>query len=220
MRGREWRRCILRIRCAEFLLKSYEEGFMLMVSQAQQKRCGHLLGKVIVDRDEYYSRLRAAVMARDQLQSDIVIIARTDARQSYGFDEALERLHEAVRIGVDVVFFEALASEDEARRVCDAMKMSNTPVLLNMVPGGVTPNMTAQQAKEIGFRIMIVPGICMEPIIRSVTAELEHLKQEGGVSQQNDRAGVVRAFKLCGLDECLEIDTKAGGSAYKDVGNS
>ena len=150
----------------------------------------------------------------------MLIIARTDARQTYGFDEAMERLHEAVKIGVDVVFFEALASEEEARKVCEVMKQTNTPVLLNMVPGGVTPTMTAQQAKDIGFRLMIVPGVCIGPIIRSVTDELEYLKKEGGVSQQNGREGVVRGFKLCGLDECIGIDKQAGGQAYETVGKS
>ena len=75
----------------------------------------------------------------------------------------MERLHKAVEIGVDVVFFEALASEEEARKVCEAMKETNTPVLLNMVPGGVTPNMTAQQIKGIGFRVMIVAGFALVP---------------------------------------------------------
>ena len=158
--------------------------------------------------------------ARDQLQSQMLIIARTDARQTYGFNEAMERLHKAVEIGVDVVFFEALASEDEARKVCETFKKINVPVLLNMVPGGVTPTMSAQQAKDIGFRIMIVPGICIGPIIRSVTAELEHLKKEGGASQVNDREGVVRGFNLCGLQECIDIDQKAGGKAYETVGKS
>jgi 2-methylisocitrate lyase-like PEP mutase family enzyme len=190
---------------------------MHIEDQAQQKRCGHLLGKVIVDREEYYSRLRAAVQARDQLQSDIMIIARTDAKQTYGFDEAMERLTEAVRIGVDVVFFEALGSKEEAKKVCEAFKKTNTPVLLNMVPGGVTPNMTAKEAKEVGFRLMIVPGLCIGPVIRSVTAELEHLKQEGSVSQLNGNEGVVRGFKVCGLDECIELDQKAGGKAYNTV---
>ena len=129
-------------------------------------------------------------------------------------------MKKAVEIGVDVAFFEALASEEEARKVCEEMKKTNTPVLLNMVPGGVTPNMTVQQARDIGFRMMIVPGICMAPIIRSVTAELEHLKNAGSVSEKNDREGVVSAFKLCGLQECIDIDKAAGGTSYDTVGKS
>lgn len=184
--------------------------------QAQEKRCGHLLGKVIVDREIYYSRLRAAVHARNQLQSDMLIIARTDARQTYGFDEAVTRLKAAVEIGVDVVFFEAIASKEEARKVCEIF--GNTPVLLNMVPGGVTPNMSAAEAQEIGFRIMIVPGVCIGPIIRSVREELEHLKQHGSVSENNSSAGVKEAFNLAGLQECINLDQNSGGKAFDSVG--
>lgn len=148
-----------------------------------------------------------------------MIIARTDAKQTYGFDEALQRLQDAVKIGVDVVFFEALASK-EARKVCEIFKQTNTPVLLNMVPGGVTPTMSAQEAQEIGFRIMIVPGICIAPVMRSVTAEMEHLKKYGLVSNENQSEGVVRGFQMCGLDECIALDQKAGGKAYDTVANS
>lgn len=103
--------------------------------QVQQKRCGHLLGKQLVDRETYYARLRAAVKTRNEIGSDMLIIARTDARQSYGFDEAVARLEGAVEIGVDVVFFEALASEDEAAKVCEIFK-GKAATFLNMVPGG------------------------------------------------------------------------------------
>lgn len=184
--------------------------------QAQEKRCGHLQGKVIVDRDVYYSRLRAAVDARNQLQSDMLIIARTDARQAYGFDEAVARLKAAVDIGVDIVFFEAMASKEEAKRVCTIF--AGTPVLLNMVPGGVTPNMTAAEARDIGFRLMIFPGLCIDPIVKSVRAELNHLKEKGTVSPENGAAGVKEAFNLAGLQECIALDQAAGGRAYDTVG--
>lgn len=184
--------------------------------QVQEKRCGHLLGKVIVDRDIYYSRLRAAVNARDQLQSDMLIIARTDARQSYGFDEAVARLKEAVNIGVDVLFFEAIASKEEARKVCEIFK--DTPVLLNMVYGGVTPNMTAAEAQEIGFRLMIIPGACIEPVLHSVRRELQHIKDNGNVSDDYSGKGVHQVFNLSGLQECVEIDRLAGGKAFDTVG--
>lgn len=184
--------------------------------QVQQKRCGHLMGKQLVDRDTYYARLRAAVQTRDELGSDIMIIARTDANQSYGFDEAIARLTEAVKIGVDIVFFEALNNEEEAAKVCEIFK--GTPCLLNMVPGGTTPNMTVQRAKELGFRLIIFPGICLEPIMNAVSKEFEVLKTTGFCSEHNSSAGVKQAFNLAGLQECIELDKRAGGAAYADVG--
>jgi len=178
----------------------------------QEKRCGHLLGKEIVSRDIYYSRLRAAVAARDQLQSDMLIIARTDANQTYGFNEAIERLQEAVRIGVDIVFFEAIKTREEAIEICKIFK--DVPVLLNVVPGGVTPLSTVQEAKEIGFRMVIYPGLCLEPFISGVRKELEVLKSTGAPSPPQKDSGIKDAFNLSGLGECMAIDQAAGGKAF------
>lgn len=106
--------------------------------QVVQKRCGHLLGKEVVGREEFYARIRAAVMARQEMREevggDIVLIARTDALQGMGMDEALERLKRCVEIGVDVVFLEGLRSVEECKTVCE--EMAPTPVLFNSVPGG------------------------------------------------------------------------------------
>ncbi len=169
-----------------------------------------------MDRELFYSRLRAAVAARNNLQSDMLIIARTDSRQSLGFDEAAERLKEAVKIGVDVVFLEALQSTDEARRICEIM--GDVPVLLNMVPGSTTPDITVDEAKELGFRIIIFPGLSLAPVMLGVQAELEHLKTKGFVSPTSSGQGVKGLFNLCGLQECIDIDKSAGGRAYADVG--
>ncbi|KAK4905946.1 hypothetical protein LTR49_024832 [Elasticomyces elasticus] len=205
------------IMCARTVAQYSRSGVAALhiEDQAQEKRCGHLLGKVIVDRDIYYSRLRAAVNARNQIKSEMLIIARTDARQTYGFDEAITRLKAAVEIGVDAVFLEALASKDEARKVCEIM--GDTPVLLNMVPGGVTPTMNANEAREVGFRIMIFPGLCIGPVIDAVRAELDYLKQEGGASPGSEAGGVKEAFNLSGLKECIQLDKDAGGKAYDSV---
>lgn len=170
-----------------------------------------------MDRETYYGRLRAAVAARDQLQSDMLIIARTDANQSYGFDEAVERLQEAVRIGVDIVFFEAIKTREEAVKICKIFE--GIPVLLNVVPGGVTPLSTVQEAREIGFRMVIYPGLCLEPFIRSVRNELDVLKQTGKASPSEPNSGIKDAFNLSGLQECIAIDKLAGGKAYAGVGD-
>jgi 2-methylisocitrate lyase-like PEP mutase family enzyme len=74
--------------------------------QVITKRCGHLAGKTVVDKDEWRQRTSAAVQARDRLGSDIVIIARTDALQTHSFDEAIERLKIAAECGADVAFLE------------------------------------------------------------------------------------------------------------------
>ena len=146
----------------------------------------------------------------------MLLIARTDARQTYGFDEAIERLQEAVRIGVDIVFLEALQNREEMVKVCKIM--GDTPVLLNVVPAGVTPEFSIDEAREMGFRVIIYPGLCIGPVIESVRKELKVLQTTGKSSPIDASSGIKDAFNLCGLQECVEIDKQAGGRAYASVG--
>ncbi len=53
--------------------------------------------------------------------ADILIVARTDARQAVSFEEALARALAFSLEGADVVFIDALESETEMRRLCDAL---------------------------------------------------------------------------------------------------
>ena len=82
--------------------------------QVQTKRCGHLLGKQVVSREEFVTRIRAAVIARDSIPggSDFVIIGRTDSAQVLGMDETIIRLKLAADAGADVCFIEGVKSKE------------------------------------------------------------------------------------------------------------
>ena len=182
--------------------------------QVQEKRCGHLLGKELVTREIFYSRLRAAVQAKNDYGSDILIIARTDARQKYGFEEACERLKGAVEIGVDAVFPEALPDVDELKEM--VKRIGNTPCLLNMISGGHTPDLTVEQAKDVGFRMMIFPCLGFEAAMVGMRDWMKILKDQG--KQPDTQISIKEAFEVCGLNECVELDKRAGGTAYKELG--
>lgn len=103
--------------------------------QIQQKRCGHLSHKILVSSSIFLSRIKAAVMARSSYQhdaggGDILLIARTDALQSLGYDEAVRRLKGAVELGADAAFLEGITSVEMARQI--VLDMKPTPCLLNM----------------------------------------------------------------------------------------
>lgn len=188
----------------------------------EQKRCGHLLGKQLVDRETWYAKLRAAVRARDGVGSEMVIFARTDARQGMGFQEAIERCEGAVvEGGVDGVFFEAIRSREEAAEVIKGVRKieekvgRKVPVLLNVVAGGDTPEFTAEEARELGFSVVIFPMACMDAVIDECEKRLRSLKETG---KGESGPGVKRAFNLCALQEAMEIDRLAGGKAYDSVG--
>ncbi|KAK3191699.1 hypothetical protein K4F52_002122 [Lecanicillium sp. MT-2017a] len=179
--------------------------------QVQTKRCGHLSGKEVVDRDVFYSRIRAAVGARKQINSDIVVIARTDALQTHGYDEAIARLKGAYEAGADVAFFEGLTSHEQAAKI---IKVAPMPVLLNMVEAGATPSFTAAEAKAVGFKIMIVPFVTIVPAYGAMKAELQKLKANGTMSDESKKMTPQDLFRICGVDASMEIDKKSGGKSF------
>lgn len=183
--------------------------------QVLNKRCGHLKNKELVDEDVYISRIRAAANKRTELGGDIVIIARTDAMQSLGYEAAISRLKAAIAVGADVAFLEGIRSKEEGRRACK--ELAPTPVLLNMVAGGVTPNITVAEARNMGFKIIIYPGFALGPVYSAVSAAAKELKETGDIRSVEGQTGSPKqVFSICGLNEAIEFDVAAGGNLYKD----
>lgn len=201
-------------RTTEQYIQAGVAGFHLE-DQVVNKRCGHLKNKELVEENEYLSRIRAAVNARSKLGRDIVIIARTDSLQSLGYDAAVSRLKNAIKIGADVAFLEGITSKAEAKKVCD--ELAPTPVLLNMVDGGVTPHFTVEEAKQTGFKLIIYPGFALGPVYQAVTAAAKELKETGDNAKANaviPGMGPRELFMVCGLKEAMEFDMAAGSSVY------
>ncbi|KAL1845651.1 hypothetical protein Plec18170_009638 [Paecilomyces lecythidis] len=181
--------------------------------QPTTKRCGHLRSKQLVSKDEYLDRIRAAVNARKRAHGDIVLIARTDALQSLGLEEAVSRLRAAIELGADVAFLEAVTSNEEAKEVCE--KLKPTPVLFNAVPGGVSPDLSVQAAQELGFRMIIFPGLALGSVYGAVQDAVRMLKKTG---TQAIRAGTSpkALFNVVGLREAIAVDVASGGQLYNE----
>jgi len=179
--------------------------------QPTTKRCGHLRNKQLVPEDEYFSRVRAAVNARKCSGRDIVLIARTDALATLGYDQAISRLKVAIEIGMDVAFLEGVISPEQARQVCEDLKP--TPVLFNAVAGGVSPNLSAAEAQELGFRLIVFPGFALGPVYGAVSAAAQHLK-ETGRPLVSGQGGPRELFNVVGLREALAVDMASGGGDF------
>jgi 2-methylisocitrate lyase-like PEP mutase family enzyme len=179
--------------------------------QIQTKRCGHLQGKQIVSTAEFLIRIRAAVAARQAVSSDIVIIARTDALQSLGYEESIVRLRLAKEAGADVGFLEGITSKEEARAVVKAL--APWPILLNMVEHGATPSISVSEAQDMGFRIVIFPFAGLAPAFKAMQEVYKRLKTKG-VTGAEAHMTPVQLFEVSGLKEDLEIDAKAGGTTF------
>ncbi|KEF57449.1 methylisocitrate lyase [Exophiala aquamarina CBS 119918] len=182
--------------------------------QITTKRCGHLGGKEVVSTEIFTQRITAAVQARERLSSDIVIIARTDALQTHGFEEAIKRLQAAFEAGADVAFLEGITSREEAKEVCRIL--APRPVLLNMVEHGATPSITPQEAEDLGFKIIIFPFAAIGPAYEAIKHTLEMIKTSGRTGLASDFTPK-KLFTVVGLKEATAIDLAAGGQMYTKV---
>ena len=125
--------------------------------QRLPKRCGHFAGKTLCEVDEMVSKVRAACAARSD--PDFVVIARTDAIEPQGIDEAIRRAVAYKIAGADVIFVEAPRSVDELDRIGREVP---GPLLVNVVEGGETPELALREYEELGFKIAIYPGTCLK----------------------------------------------------------
>lgn len=179
-------------------------GFHLE-DQVVNKKCGHLVGKQLVSKEEYLTRIHAAVETRRRLESDIVIIARTDALQSLGLEESLDRLEAAVNAGADVAFLEAITSREQLEAVCSRFK-GKAPVMYGMVQGFNAYKVTVQEAQAIGVQIIVYAAVCLAPSFLAVSQALKTLKETGDTEQYSGQWSAHQLFDACKLKELVEFD--------------
>jgi carboxyvinyl-carboxyphosphonate phosphorylmutase len=125
---------------------------IFLEDQIWPKRCGHMIGKEVISKDDYLPKLKAAVEARRS--KDFIIVARTDARGPLGLDEAIARGKAYREAGADVIFVEAPRSIKELKKIAEEI---DAPLVANMIEDGVTPNLTGEELLKLGYRIAVWP---------------------------------------------------------------
>ncbi|GAB2480416.1 isocitrate lyase/PEP mutase family protein [Nocardiopsis aegyptia] len=140
--------------------------------QVFPKKCGHLDDKRVIETEAFVDKISAAVDARGD--SGLLIVARTDARATHGFPDAIERAKAYSAAGADVIFVEAPQSRDEIRAI---PREIDAPVLFNLVAGGKSPAVTLSELEAFGYALVIIPGACVGPVVSSVTEALRSLRQ-------------------------------------------
>jgi methylisocitrate lyase len=136
------------------MVRTFEEagaGAVHIEDQVLPKKCGHLNGKHLVQPSDMAAKVAAAAKAR----RDLVIVARTDAAAVEGMESAIARAKLYVDAGADAIFMEALTSKDMFRDA--AAKLPGVTLLANMTEFGRTPNLTAAEFLELGYRMVIWP---------------------------------------------------------------
>ncbi|MEM0075552.1 MAG: methylisocitrate lyase [Conexivisphaerales archaeon] len=140
--------------------------------QVMPKRCGHLEGKLIVPVEEMVKKLIAANEARNKM----LIIARTDARSVEGLDSSIERARIYIKAGADIIFPEALQSEEEFKEFAAKVK---APLLANMTEFGKTPYIAAHRFAELGYKIVIFPMTAFRATLKTCSDVYAELSKKG-----------------------------------------
>jgi 2-methylisocitrate lyase-like PEP mutase family enzyme len=166
------------------------------------KRCGHLDDKTLIPAIEMVGKIKAAVDSRHS--ADTLIVARTDAIAVEGFDRALERAALFVEAGADVLFVEAPRQRDELARVGEKFGKS-VPLLANMVEGGKTPILPAQELQELGFAVVIFAAGVLRAIAKTAEEFYRSLKANGSTEAFRSRMFDFNGLNaLIGTPEMLE----------------
>ncbi|WP_462321552.1 isocitrate lyase/PEP mutase family protein [Halochromatium sp.] len=145
---------------------------IMLEDQVAPKRCGHTRGKAVVEREEAFDRIRAAVEARDA-GADILILARTDARALLGLDEAIERANRFRELGADLLFIESPETREEMATICREAPGIH---LANMLEGGITPILPPAELEALGYRIAAYPLTLLAAAMQAMTEALDALK--------------------------------------------
>jgi 2-methylisocitrate lyase-like PEP mutase family enzyme len=139
--------------------------------QVSPKRCGHFSGKAVIDTDEMLGKIKAAVDARQD--SDLLIMARTDAAAVHGFEAAIERAQKFSEAGADILFVEAVTLADEVRAMPQRL---NKPQLMNMVIGGKTPTFGAGELGALGYGFVLYANAALQGAVAGMQRALTVLR--------------------------------------------
>ena len=147
--------------------------------QVSPKRCGHFSGKEVISTDEMLGKIKAAVDARRD--PGTLIMARTDACATQGFEAAVERAQRFGEAGADILFVEAVTTADEIRAL--PRRLADRPQLMNMVIGGKTPIFSADELAGLGYGLVLYANAALQGAVAGMQKVLTVLRDERRVDE-------------------------------------
>lgn len=147
-----------------------------MEDQVAPKKCGHFNGKAVIPADEMAQKIKAATDARTD--SNLVLIARTDARAVEGIEAAIERAALYIEAGADMTFVEAPGSIEELQLIGKSLA-GKAHQVANMMEGGKTPLIHQSDLEQMGFKMIIYANSALRAALKNVTHVLSHLRDDG-----------------------------------------
>ena len=166
----------------------------MIEDQVWPKRCGHMKGKDVIPFEEAVSKIKAAADAR--VDSDFVIMSRTDTFAVHGLDDVIERLNAFAEAGADLIFADALLSEEDIIKV---VENTSKPLCVNMGFGlrtrSTTPLISAKRLEAIGVGAVIYPRLLTGAAIVGMTRALEGLQTAMASEEVIEKPELVASFE-------------------------
>lgn len=181
-------------------------GGVLIEDQTFPKRCGHFDGKGIIEVPRMIEKLVAAREAASQ--SDMVLVARTDAIAVEGFGAAVKRAQLYDQAGADLIFVEAPESLEQLALL---PREIDAPLVANMVEGGRTPLLSAQELQELGYRAAIFANYGLRVAMHAMRSAFQSLLESGDSRPKltemltwEERQGFVRYPEWLALEQAVD----------------
>lgn len=168
--------------------------------QVFPKRCGHMDGKHVIPMLEHCRKIEMAVASRKEM----LILARTDAANTDGTDEAIKRCNAYYEAGADFVLIDA-APEQDLKRIRESIK---APMMVNQVEGGKTTILPRETLRDLGFNLICYPTLALFANVYHTSVVLKELARTGTSKDIKDIATFKGYTSIVGLPQLQEIEKK------------
>ena len=186
-------------------LESIGVAAIQIEDQLFPKRCGHLEGKEIIEANEFAKKIYAA----KSVSKDMLVIARTDAKAVEGIDSAIERAKLYKDAGADIIFPEALETEEEFKFFAESV---NGDMLANMTEFGKTPYYPAEKFADMGYKIIIYPVSSLRTALNAISDLFDEIMETGTqVKFVEDMLTRKDLYNLINYDSYVKMDESLGG---------
>jgi 2-methylisocitrate lyase-like PEP mutase family enzyme len=142
------------------------------------KRCGHFSGKSVIASTDMVQKIRAAADAR--IDPNLVIVARTDALATHGFEDAIERAAAYIEAGADMTFVEAPRTKEQ---IVEIPRRVKAPQIINIVAGGLTPMIALDELKSMGYSMILYANAALQASVAGMQKVLKHLQAHGSLDE-------------------------------------
>lgn len=173
--------------------------------QVSPKRCGHMQGKQVIPREEYFSKVRAAHYALEG--TDCLLIARTDSYHTDGVEEAIRRNLGSLEAGADITFTEGTERMRDIERIAKEVPGWK---MFDMLYGGASPRVSFKELVDFGYRLVTVPMVSLGGAVTGITEFAQHTFQDQSDFYIASRDTTGEDISPFAVFEMMEIDKWLG----------